>query len=72
VLVMKLVIRHLPPDLPEPVFWSTVDPLLPLDHATTSFRRYDAGRLRKECVCLQRAERRAQAARAQSRQGEQR
>jgi regulator of nonsense transcripts 3 len=52
---LKVVVRRLPPTLPEEVFWSSVEPYLKLNggddwQTNCDWRVYVSGRGRKGCV----------------------
>lgn len=45
---LKTVVRRLPPNLPEEIFWQSVQPWVTDDSIT--WKVYHAGKLRKRCV----------------------
>jgi regulator of nonsense transcripts 3 len=46
---LKAVVRRLPPNLPEDVFWQTVQKWV--TEETVSWKVYHIGKFKKRCVC---------------------
>jgi len=50
---LKTIVRRLPPNLPEEIFWQSVQPWVTDD--SISWKVFHAGKLRKRCVSLPRS-----------------